>query len=360
MFVLAWFIGLLTGPYLIAVAKRVGALDRPKEYKTHKDPMPFLGGLAIYIAFSIAVFSTLRIEGRTIHTVTGFFLFEWHPMFLGLVTGGLIVLVLGLIDDFYPINAVWKLIILFGVTYLLYYFDIELTIFPKWLGFMRMPLNILLTLVWIVGVTSAMNSLDNMDGAAAGTAAIASLFTFYIAWGSDLATSQKWLSYIAIALAGSCLGFLRYNWNPARMFLGDNGSFLIGFLLATMLVIGRWSIDPLKAVIIPCVILTVPLYDITLSTILRFKNKTVRTGSLLGNIKGAILYCGRDHITHRLKAFGLSTKQAVMVLYLIGVASGLIAVIIWKLESSAVYIPVTGFYLAALFLGGWALDRAKV
>ena len=128
-----------------------------------------------------------------------------------------------------------------------------------------------------------------------------------------------------------------------------------------MLVIGNWTVDdPFKAVIIPCIILTVPLYDITLSTILRFKNRTVRTGSLLGNIKGAILYCGRDHITHRLKAFGLSTKQAVMVLYLIGVASGLIAVIVWKLESPTIYLPVTGFYLLALFLGGWALDRAKV
>jgi len=306
------------------------------------------------------VFSTLRIDPKAITSFVGLIQFEWYSPFFGLIIGGLVVLILGLIDDFHPINAIWKLIILFGVTYFLYYFGIRLTLFPNWFGFMGTPLNLILTLFWIVGITSAMNSLDNMDGAAAGIAAIASAFTFYFAWGSDLLTAQPWLSFLSLALTGACLGFLRYNWSPAKIFLGDNGSFLLGFLLACMLVFGRWSIDPLKSMIVPCIVLTVPLYDITLSTILRFKNKTVKASSLIGNIKGAILYCGRDHLAHRLKVFGLTTRQAVMVLYLIGVASGLIAVIIWKIESPAIYLSVIGVYLIALILGGWALDRAKV
>ncbi|TET36355.1 MAG: undecaprenyl/decaprenyl-phosphate alpha-N-acetylglucosaminyl 1-phosphate transferase [Planctomycetota bacterium] len=360
MLIFAWFLAFLVVPYLIVIAKRIGALDRPKEYKTHKEATPFLGGIAIYIAFSITVFSTLRIDPGTAHSFIGLITFEWYRPFFGLVTGGLIVLILGLIDDFHPINAIWKLIILFGVTYFLYSFGIRLTLFPAQLGFAAMPLNLALTLLWIVGVTSAMNSLDNMDGAAVGVTAIASAFIFYFAWGSDIRGAQPWLAFLAISLTGACLGFLRYNWNPAKIFLGDNGSFLLGFLLAAMLVIGKWSFDPLKSMIVPCVVLTVPLYDITLSTILRFKNKTVKTGNLFGNIKGAILYCGRDHLSHRLKAFGLSTRQAAMSLYLLGIAGGLIALIIWKLESPAAYLSVLGVYIIALILGGWALDRAKV
>jgi UDP-GlcNAc:undecaprenyl-phosphate GlcNAc-1-phosphate transferase len=199
-----------------------------------------------------------------------------------------------------------------------------------------------------------MNSLDNMDGAATGTSAVASAAIFYIAWGTSAQDAQPWLSYLAVALLGACLGFLRFNYHPARAFLGDNGSFLIGFLLASMLVLGRWSPNPVKAMIIPCIILTVPLYDITLSTILRIR------GGIVRSIPEAITYCGKDHITHRLVALGLTQTQAVLSLYLLGAISGFVAILIFKIDDPRVFVPVLGIYLITLVWFGVVLDRARV
>jgi UDP-GlcNAc:undecaprenyl-phosphate GlcNAc-1-phosphate transferase len=155
---------------------------------------------------------------------------------------------------------------------------------------------------------------------------------------------------------GACLGFLRYNWTPAKVFLGDNGSLLLGFLLAALTVQCGWSRgDRLKAIIVPCAILCVPLYDITLSTILRIRRGVVK------NPIQAIVYCGRDHLSHRLVALGLSKREAVLVLYLFGMISGTIAVIVVRPEVDiSVYGPVTLGCLAALIALGAVLDRAKV
>jgi len=197
--------------------------------------------------------------------------------------------------------------------------------------------------------------MDNMDGAAGGTAAIASFWTFYVAWYTG-AWGQPHVSFVAIALMGACLGFLRYNWTPAKIFLGDNGSLLLGFLLASLTVQCGWSRgDRIKAIIVPCAILCVPLYDITLSTILRIVRGVVK------NPVEAIVYCGRDHLTHRLVALGLSKREAVLALYLFGMISGTIAVIVVRPEVKAsVYLPITAVGLLGLIAFGVLLDRAKV
>jgi UDP-GlcNAc:undecaprenyl-phosphate GlcNAc-1-phosphate transferase len=164
------------------------------------------------------------------------------------------------------------------------------------------------------------------------------------------------VSFVAAALMGSCLGFLRYNWKPAKIFLGDNGSLVLGFLLAALTVQCGWSRgDRLKAIIVPCAILCVPLYDITLSTILRIVRGVVR------NPIEAIVYCGRDHLSHRLVALGLSQREAVLVLYLFGMISGTIAIIVVRPEvKPQTYIPITVVSLVGLVVLGVILDRAKV
>jgi len=155
---------------------------------------------------------------------------------------------------------------------------------------------------------------------------------------------------------GACLGFLRYNWKPARIFLGDNGSLLLGFLLAALTVQCGWSRgDRIKAIIVPCAILCVPLYDITLSTILRIVRGVVK------NPIEAIVYCGRDHLSHRLVALGLSKREAVLVLYLFGMISGTVAVIVVRPEvKPSTYWPITAVGVLALAALGVILDRAKV
>jgi UDP-GlcNAc:undecaprenyl-phosphate/decaprenyl-phosphate GlcNAc-1-phosphate transferase len=339
LFIFAWFLADLLTPLVIHLAHRIGAVDRPHSYKIHQQPVPFLGGVAIYLAFSIALFSILRFTG-----------FGENKAIFSIIFGGFLVILLGCIDDFKPISAVIKLVILFVATWLLSRFGVRITMVENdWV-------NLALTLFWIVGVTSAVNSLDNMDGAAAGVSAIAAFWTFFIAFYSP-PVGQPGVSYVAITLFGACLGFLRYNFfSPARIFLGNNGALLMGFLLATLMALAGWSReDKMKAVIVPCAILCVPLYDITLSTILRIKNGVVR------GVVGAIVYCGRDHLTHRLVALGLSRREAVLMLYLWGIMSGAVGMIIARDSvGPRIYLPLTAAAVAVLVGVGVVLDRARV
>ena len=338
MLILAWFVADLATPLVIRLCRRIGALDRPHGHKIHGEPIPILGGVAIYLAFAAAIFSILRFTSIA----------DNRDVF-AIILGGFVVLVLGVVDGFRPVWAVAKLGILLLVTLLLSNFGVRISLTGLW------GLDLALTLLWIAGVSSAMNSTDNMDGAATGVAAIAAFWTFYMAWYAE-PFGQPRVSYVAIALLGACLGFLRYNFKPAGIFLGDGGSLLLGFLLAAMTVQAGWARgDRLKAVIVPCSILCVPLYDITLSTILR-----IRQGVVKGPVQ-AIVYCGRDHLSHRLVALGLSQREAVMVLYLFAMVGGTVGIIVARDQVTPhVYLPLAITLVAVLGVMGWILDRARV
>ena len=338
LLILAWFIADLLTPLIIRLCHRIGAVDRPHSYKIHKDAVPFLGGVAIYVSFSIALFSILRFSG-----------YEENKALFSIIFGGSLVVLVGAIDDFRPLSAVIKLLILFVVTWFLARFGVRIEMSGLfWV-------DLLLTLIWIAGVTSSVNSMDNMDGAAAGIGAIAALATALVAFYS-YPFGQPGVSYVAITLFGACLGFLRYNFRPARIFLGDNGSLLLGFLLASLMVLTGWAQDDkFKAIIIPCSILVVPLYDITLSTILR-----IRSGAVSGIVE-AIVYCGQDHLSHRLVAMGLSQQMAVITMYAFGVIGGCLGFVISRPEVTPdIYIPITGVSFLILILFGVYLNKANV
>jgi membrane dipeptidase len=340
LLILAWLIADLMAPVLIRLSHRVGAVDVPQGYKGHARPIPFLGGLAILLGFSAAIAATLRFES-----------IEQNPGIFGILLGGCFVSFFGTLDDFRPLNAVLKLGVLLLATYLLSIFGVRISLTGNaWA-------DLALTLLWVAGVTSAMNSLDNMDGAVGGTAAIAAFFAFLVGFYGPVPERQPGVSYVALALMGGCLGFLRYNWNPARIFLGNNGAFLLGFLLASLMVLTGWSRDdPIKAAIIPCAILVVPLYDITLTTLLRIRAGVVRSPI------AAITYCGRDHLSHRLrKQFGLSVGGAAAVLYAMGLLGGLAGFEMARPESGpAVYLPLTLAAVVGLVVLGALLERAPV
>ncbi|MFC1586846.1 MraY family glycosyltransferase [Planctomycetota bacterium] len=341
----------LTAAGTIAAGK-YNLVDKPHTYKTHITPTPFIGGVGIFLGFAITIFSILRFETNHFH--------QWMNIF-SIVTAGGFILILGLIDDFRPINATIKLSILLLTTYILFSYNIRLSLFPP--DFLWNLPNFLLSLLWLAGVISALNSLDNMDGAAAGITAIASLCIFVMAWY----TYQRWLSYVSISLAGASIGFLRYNFHyqGAKIFLGDNGSFFLGFTLATMAVLGSWSgltypgavrdYDSLKSIIIPCIILTVPLYDITLSTVLRLLNGQIHS------TRQAIEYCGKDHLAHRLVALGCTRRQAVMLLYFMAAGAGTIAciIVIFDLPLTA-YLSISAGGIFILVILGYFLNKAKV
>jgi UDP-GlcNAc:undecaprenyl-phosphate GlcNAc-1-phosphate transferase len=220
-----------------------------------------------------------------------------------------------------------------------------MTLFPyPWL-------NMLITVLWIAGVTSACNSLDHVDGATAGTSAISAFFIFLIAWYAP--EPQRWLSFVAVAVLGASLGFLLYNFNPAKIYLGDNGAFFLGYTLAAMAILGGWSEKPVEAFLIPGLLMAAPIFDIVLSTILRYKNNVVRT------FPEAILYCGRDHTTHRMMAHGLSKNVAVYVLYAINVMGGLVALSGLALGTEGFLALVLLFFLGLFALGKWLDECPK-
>ena len=346
----AWFTTLVQLPLLIRLAHRIGAVDRPRGYKGHAIPTPFLGGVAIFIAFTVAILTTLRLPDlRPFHSLMDFVVRgELHRLF-GIVIGAFFILLLGLLDDFRPINAFVKLLVLLFIALFLHRIGLSVTLFPPaWDG-----VNVAISVLWMAGVTSAMNSLDHMDGNCAGAAAVSAFFCFAYAW--DRLNPQPWLSYASVAVLGGCLGFLQFNFKPAQIFLGNSGAFLLGFLLAALTLLGGWGSreEPLKAVLVPMLLVGVPLYDITLATLLRYKNRVV------GNLYEAIVYCGRDHLSHRLVALGLSERAAVIFQYVLGCLFGMIAL-------SAKWMPMQAFLygvgLLGAFLVGLAmvLDRAKL
>ncbi len=339
IFILAWFLADLLIPLLIRAAHVTGLLDRPGGHKGQKAPVPFFGGVAVFASFSIAIISTLRFE-----SIEGF-----APL-IGLLVGGLICVVLGLIDDFRPVSAVVKLFVLFGITIVLSSSHIGLVLLPN--VFFNLP-NLIVTLLWIVGATSALNSIDNTDGVATGISAIAGIFVFVVAWGTTPSDAQPWLSYIAIGLVGSCFGMLRYNFHPARIYLGDNGSLFLGYTVAVMLVFAQYSADPLRSILIPSLIFSVPVFDIVLTTLLRVRDGTV------GSIRESIVYCGRDHTAHLLMAAGFSKVQAVFALYGLAILGGIAALVVLAVPSLVLAVVTAIAHFLLLAGVGWLLGRTR-
>lgn len=348
LFILSWFIADITTPIIIAISTKLGIVDKPHSYKTHLHPIPNLGGLVIFIAFSISILSILRFESFT----------SVKPL-MGISLCTVLCCIIGVADDLSNISAITKLFFLIGISLLLWFFDVQLTIFPKSLWF----LNLILTVIWLAGVTSAMNSLDNMDGVATGTTGITALFLALISWDYyNYGLSGNWqhlhklTCYGAIAILGASIGFLRYNFTPAKIFLGNNGSFLTGFLLASLTILGAWSSgSALRALVIPCALLSVPLFDITFSTISRMRHGVVK------NVKDAIVYCGRDHISHRLLAMGFSKKSAILVLYLFSALAGAFSYILANPNiSMKTFIMITCLGIFALLIIGAIFDNVNI
>lgn len=285
------------------VAWKLGALDLPGGRKVHESPTPLLGGAAIYVAFAAVVL--LNFE------------FSWELK--GVTIGATLMLFLGLVDDLRPLPAWLKLLAQLGAVGILIRFGVVLSFLPEG------PLGTLgewvLTAIWVLGITNAMNFLDGLDGLAAGLAAISALFFTVMAQQ----TGQQYMGFLSVALLGSCLGFLPHNFRlkkPASIFLGDAGSTFLGFTLAGIAVMGQWAEDRFVNIAIPVLILGVPIFDITFTTVVR-----VGTGQVRSFVEW-LSYTGRDHFHHRLLDIGLRRNWAVLTIYVISVWLGLSAFVL--------------------------------
>lgn len=289
---------LLATPWAMSAARRLGVLDVPSARKVHLQPTPLLGGVAIYASIWIALLLISRLELARQYVFLPDTTGELALIFLSTV----VLILVGIFDD-RTTGGIPPWAKLLGQ---LLAAAIVLTAGVRFQIFGLLPLDLVLTLVWLVGISNAVNFLDNIDGLSAGATAIAAAFFFLLA----SANGQYLVAIMALAVAGGCLGFLRYNFNPAVIFMGDAGTLFLGFLLAIIgakLQLGPTGWWGLLAAVL---ILILPIFDTTFVTLNR-----LRTGR-------RVTQGGKDHTSHLLVRRGLPHRQAVLVLYTVALAGG--------------------------------------
>ena len=311
--VAALLVALITTPIVKNLAQMWGAVDVPKDNRRmHDHPIPRMGGLAIFLGFLLSVILFLPFLGDM----------GISPQIRGMLLGAVIIVVLGILDDIYALPALPKLLVQIVAAVIAVGTGNLITVISNpnvfsselyWeLGWLSYPV----TVVWIVGVTNAVNLIDGLDGLACGVSTISSMTMLVIA----LAMAEPEVAILMAALAGACLGFLPYNMNPAKIFMGDTGSTFLGYVLGVVSIQGLFKYYMLISFVVPFLLLGLPIFDTCFAFIRRIAHGQ------------SPMHADRSHIHHRLIDMGLSQKQAVAVLYVIAAILGLSAVVLTTLS----------------------------
>ena len=301
---LSFGISFSLNPLFSKIAYNLNMLDSPDHRKLHNQATPLLGGAAVFTGFIAALL------------INGIF-----SLGLGaILIASSVLFAVGVFDDYREISASVKLITQIICATLVISCGIVLRVIPVSFGILAPLGNTLLTVFWIIGITNAMNFFDGMDGLAAGLGAMIAFFLGVVAFQ----TAQPFIGWIAVAMMGSCLGFLPFNFKVrgnAAIFLGDAGSTVIGFVLACVAVYGDWAeSDPIVALISPLLIFWILIFDMVHITVDR-----ILTGKVL-NFRQWIEYVGKDHLHHRLAQVLGSNKRSVLFIYLFSLCLGISAI----------------------------------
>ena len=337
-FTLAFIVAFSATPIVKSLAFRVGAIDVPKdERRMHKEPIARLGGIAIIAGFFISILFSL-VSSELLHSTTAI---VFDSQFLGLIVGAGIIAALGVIDDLkalsarikFPIQIIAAIIVAVSGTRIEFitnpFSEVGISFFPTWLSY-------LITIFWIVGITNAINLIDGLDGLAAGVSSIASMSLFFVS--VMRADPDIHTAVLAAILTGASLGFLPYNFNPAKIFMGDTGATFLGFVLGTISIQGTYKAYTAIAIAVPLLVLALPLFD-TIFAILR----RLASGK-------SIMEADRGHLHHRLVDMGLSQRQSVGLIYVASAALGLCAVVLdYKGPLSAIILVIG---VAIFVIGG--------
>jgi UDP-GlcNAc:undecaprenyl-phosphate/decaprenyl-phosphate GlcNAc-1-phosphate transferase len=312
---IAFATALFTTPYVRRLALNVGMLDATGERRMHDQPKPRIGGIAVYLGFAFALFSAL---GYLIKTKQFGDLANLHDV-VGLIFGGTLILMVGIWDDVMGMSPRAKLVaqvVVAGIS-MLYGFVVPAFVtnpvhhgqpifFPHGLEWLVYPL----TLLWYVGMMNAINFIDGLDGLLSGVTVISATSLLVI----DLTRGHAEIALVLAALAGAALGFLRYNWNPAKIILGDSGALFIGYVFATVSIIGVSKTAFAISLLVPLVVLALPVIDTAVSIIRR-----TRAGK-------KFYEADRGHFHHQLIfRFGLNVRQAVLLIYAVCLVLGVVA-----------------------------------
>ena len=301
--VVAGVIAFLTTPVVRILAQKMGAMDVPKDARRmHDHPIPRMGGLAIFLGFLLTVllFAELTTQVR------------------GMLLGAVIIVILGIFDDIYSLSAKFKFIVQIVAAVIAVGTGNMIEVLsnpnifsdnPYWeLGWLAWPI----TVIWIVAITNAVNLIDGLDGLACGVSTISSMSMLVIA----LVLGEVEVAILLATLAGGCIGFLPYNLNPAKIFMGDTGSTFLGYVLAVVSIQGMFKMYSVISFVVPFLMLGLPIFDTASAFIRRI-------------LKGQNpMSPDRGHVHHRLIDMGFSQKQAVAVLYIISAILGLSAVVL--------------------------------
>jgi UDP-GlcNAc:undecaprenyl-phosphate GlcNAc-1-phosphate transferase len=338
-FILALVVAALTTPFVVHTARRLRVVDRPDDYrKVHQGEVPLLGGTGIFVAFFVPVAILYFVWQNPVADL----LRSQPRMLLGLVLGGGVALALGATDDVFDLRPRWKLLLQTSAALVacLAGFRIDGVSIP-WggsvqLGILAWPV----TIFWFLGCMNAVNLLDGLDGLATGVCLLVGLTLFMVSM-----LFQNTLSMLLMAcFSGAALGFLVFNFHPARIFLGDSGSMLLGYLLAALALVSSRKAETVVALIVPAVALGIPIFDTTLTIVRRWSRKL------------PISTADRQHIHHILLGMGLSHKRVVLVMYLLCLLLGGAALLI-SVGRSEITLVVLGSLLIlaivwARILGG--------
>jgi UDP-GlcNAc:undecaprenyl-phosphate/decaprenyl-phosphate GlcNAc-1-phosphate transferase len=312
---------LIITPFVIKLAVKIGATDKPNQRKVHEKLMPRLGGLAIFIGVSAGYFvSGLYNEKMTAITV-----------------GGVLITVLGILDDKYELSAKVKLagqmivaILIVSTGLTIDFISIPFVVEKFQLGWFAFPITIL----WIVGITNAINLIDGLDGLAAG---ISSIGIATVAIMAGLA-GKELILLLSIIILGSTIGFLFYNFHPAKIFMGDTGALFLGYSISILSLLGLYKSVTLFSFIIPIIILGVPIFDTTFAIVRRIINKK------------PISAPDKSHLHHRVLAMGLSHRNTVLAIYALGILFSISAIMLSSVTLWGALLILIGLFLVTHFI----------
>lgn len=333
-FIIAFIFTLATTPVVRRFAYVIGAVDVPKDKRrVHKRPTPRIGGLAIIFGFAVAVLVAFSRD-------------DWTRQTIGSLAGAGILAVLGIVDDCKELGAKLKFVVQIAAALVVIYVgDIRIAFFSNPNVFseashIMLPywMSVVVTVLWIVFITNAVNFIDGLDGLAAGVSAIMSMSLVFIA----ISYHNYTIAIMGLALMGSCFGFLPFNFNPAKIFMGDTGSTFLGFMLAVLSVQGLFKSYAVISFAVPIIMLGLPLFDAMFAMIRRI---------LSGK---SPMVADRGHLHHRLYDMGFSQKQTVFILYAISGVLGITAILLAEqrfLRAMLLLLCVLIFLLIASMMG---------
>lgn len=343
VFIMSWLLVYGLTPFIIKLAKALNFVDKPEARKMHLTSVPYMGGLSVFIGFFLLCIYDVTISANR----------SFDPAMLGYLGGSLLIMLIGLIDDRCGMNPIIKLIGQITVSLVFILTNFQFPELQNMFGSFYISLPVMV--VWMVGLMNALNFLDNMDGILSGIAGILGLgfFAFSLAntTGSNGA-EMAFIGLISLSFAGSALGFLPFNFNPAKIFLGDAGSMFIGYFLSSMgILMARYAVltrENNVFYLLPVLLLSYAIFDISLVSYTRKRDGR------------HVMQGGRDHSTHRINTALGSIKITALIIYAINILIVLTTIIIF-ITGNQVLLLVSTVMLATFFIVfGRKLDQIPI